>query len=130
MTLYISIQREARPTPGPRGSAKQRLRAAIRAEADGPVIFSGRVCGSVAAAKREAEQLFGPLSWSEANQAQLSAAPLAPIVEYFNRARPRADELLDVDERSELGRRLSGAADALAWVIGLITSPPRMDKLP
>jgi hypothetical protein len=69
MKLYISIQREPRKGD-PRGSARQRLRAAIRTSPQGHISFlSARQSGSVAAATRAVEEAFGPLHWSEANKA-------------------------------------------------------------
>lgn len=67
MRLYISIERESRE-----GTNKQRLRAAVRTKPGGPIILSGRCEGSVAAARAEIENLFGPLGWSDANKAVVS----------------------------------------------------------
>lgn len=76
MTLYFAIEREKRETTeargaGPRASYKQSLRVLIRAAPEGPIRLLGRKCGSVAEAKREIEDLLGPLAWSEANKAVL-----------------------------------------------------------
>lgn len=61
--MTITIEREnSTPTPG----KSPRYRARVRAAKNGhPLLVSARNCGSVSIAKREVEDLFGPLRWRD-----------------------------------------------------------------
>ena len=59
---WVSIERELNDRTSREGA---RFRAKLHLALDGHALFNGRKCGSVAAAKRDAEALFGALNWLE-----------------------------------------------------------------